>query len=117
MKKTKRFFDVTPAHPLMWILAVIVLLVVVMGIIRSPKQTDEAPSRIYAAISNVTTINYDRGFVGFTDSKGRELYLYHTYGWNLGDSALLAIESMDTDYLYDDYIISATYYETPAPIA
>lgn len=109
-------------HPVLLVIGIVVVLALLLSVAHNISEKANAnpverPS-VYAQMSTVTTINYDRGFVGFTDDHSRELYLYHTYGWTLGDLALCAVDDNGTDYLYDDFIISATYYvPTPAPIA
>ena len=65
----------------------------------------------YAKSAVVTTIDTQRGLVGFTDVHGDEWYWYcdtATAPWALDDEVLLVMYNAGTAYSYDDVMVSIT---------
>lgn len=57
-------------------------------------------------VSPVVVTSNVEGFVGFCDNSGEEWYYYFENGTDLkeGDSAMLVMNNMGTDTIYDDRI-------------
>lgn len=73
------------------------------------KDTDKEDRYVYACTATTTTINRDKGYVGFTDKRGKEWFWYIDSSlWELEDTVLLVIDNNGTNYIYDDTIVSIT---------
>lgn len=102
---------ISPVRISYWLILLLVVAVVFLLIQQSRFRTAAAAeSRFsyYAEQTVVTTVQQEKGIVGFMNSRGRELYLYNTYGWRLGDQALLVVNDHGTLYMYDDEAVSAS---------
>ena len=86
------------------------LCILYAGFLFGSKREIEVHESLYARQAVVTTINTGKDFVGFTDQKGNEWYLYGVEDWSLGDEALIVMDDNNTDYIFDDVMVSATYY-------
>ena len=86
------------------------LCVLYAGFLFGSKRETEVHESLYAKQAVVTTINEGKDFVGFTDQKGIEWYLYGAKGWSLGDNAMIVMDDNNTEYIFDDCMVSATYY-------
>ena len=88
---------------IIFLVLIIALLVTVMHKAKSGEDDN-----LYAEAATVTTINEMRGYTGFTDERGREVYIYEIGDWSPGDIVFLLIDSNGTDYLYDDEVVSVS---------
>ena len=87
------------------------LCVLYAGFLFGTKQEVEVHESVSARHAVVTTINTGKDLVGFTDQKQNEWYLYGAEGWRLGDKAIIVMDDNDTEYIFDDYMITASHYE------
>lgn len=95
--KAQIFFD---------IVLIILIVVIMANALHKAPANDEV--NYYAEAATVTTINEMKGYVGFTDDRYRELFVYGADGWSLGDVALIVVDGKGTEYIYDDEAISAS---------
>lgn len=101
-----RLHPLARANILADIILILIILLLLFNTARKAPPIDH--ENYYAEAATVTTVDEIRSRTGFTDDRYRELYLYRTGEWKLGDVVLLVIDGKGTEYIYDDEAVSAT---------
>jgi hypothetical protein len=89
--------------------ALLFIVVMVVLMVVSTKRNQEPERIYYARAAVVTTIDFSRGYVGFTDHAGNEWFWWcdpRANNWLLDDSVLLTMHDNGTEWQYDDVLLS-----------
>lgn len=87
----------------------IVLIAIAVLILAIPFLSYAETSNLYAKSGRVVEVNKDFDFVTFIDSNGNLWSFLGTEDWMVGDWVAVIMDTMGTESIYDDRVVSVTY--------
>ena len=109
----KNFFKDRNMESFAFVIAILLVTVIALSVwficMGEPKDAIERKPDYYALATVVTAIDRDTDVVTCEDGRGNLWEFQGVEDWQVGDTANLLMDSMDTECIYDDEICGATY--------